>query len=632
MHIPKNQRTLLDENEAWSRPTNNSVAHVPSAILDGVAEAWKRSKVLTVQDDKVSNSAFQSQLNPVKAAYYSPSWGSDADEQSDDEESEPSKPGTQDMSQSPSKPHLVEVARHDMEDEDEDEEEQSEEEHGRENKKAAQDQEAEAAEEDEGENDEEAEHTHDDDNEDQQTSTLSQPTDSQAKKRSYEDSEVVPDSAQISKSYREATPPCAQADEDMIPHTIARPTTPAQAAAIGDVRRKRMKPITFSDIDHEILHAADTSLTTRMAPTKPYIETPSSNLVSSSMIPATFDEKHASAETAGTKDDHLELQSSAAKTAYDIDATMERIEAESQADEDYYESPLRSRRLEPSTYIPDKTLTEQDGDVYTAFCRVYPDYITAHRGSLIAFVNACVYLQYLTSERLLRECLFDDFIRAFSGGYQGYVAQAGAGQEPLPALEWFNNLAGRPIYNFCAMARENLHIVIQHYPEQSKAAKQLFGKSPLPGPTVVQSEPLAEVEPESMRDSTPRASSDLRAEQSERPTYSSSAALQQRSSVQSTPQKSTPLRPKTIHSSSSRSPITATVSPELGSLASHKRAAPLPAANPSPPSSRYMDRLITSSMPTKSAAPPKRSAAEQARLREHFRNRKLSGRQAPKKS
>ncbi|RDA93265.1 hypothetical protein CP533_6535 [Ophiocordyceps camponoti-saundersi (nom. inval.)] len=113
-----------------------------------------------------------------------------------------------------------------------------------------------------------------------------------------------------------------------------------------------------------------------------------------------------------------------------------------------------------------------------AFLTAYPDYVTAHSGSLQNFVKSCVCLSYLQERRLLREYLFDDFVRFFSGEYLGYVARAGPGQEPLPAVEWFNLQSGAPLYTRMVLSGQNLEGVFAAYPEETRVARSFIEDRP----------------------------------------------------------------------------------------------------------------------------------------------------------
>ncbi|RDA88324.1 hypothetical protein CP532_5552 [Ophiocordyceps camponoti-leonardi (nom. inval.)] len=129
--------------------------------------------------------------------------------------------------------------------------------------------------------------------------------------------------------------------------------------------------------------------------------------------------------------------------------------------------------------------TRQSPTPCVAFLAAYPDYVTAHSGSLQNFVKACVCLSYLQVKRLLREFLFDEFVRFFSGEYLSYVARAGPGQEPLPAIEWFNLQSGAPLYTHMVLSGENLDGVFAAYPEETRMARSMIEDQRTPSPLTI---------------------------------------------------------------------------------------------------------------------------------------------------
>ncbi|RCI07971.1 hypothetical protein L249_7871, partial [Ophiocordyceps polyrhachis-furcata BCC 54312] len=133
-----------------------------------------------------------------------------------------------------------------------------------------------------------------------------------------------------------------------------------------------------------------------------------------------------------------------------------------------------SSQSQPSGSIVEPERTKQSPTPCVAFLAAYPDYVTAHSGSLQNFVKACVCLSYLQEKRLLREFLFDEFVRFFSGEYLGYVARAGPGQEPLPAVEWFNLQSGAPLYTHMVLSGQNLDGVFAAYPDETSVARRMI--------------------------------------------------------------------------------------------------------------------------------------------------------------
>ncbi|KAL7927201.1 hypothetical protein ACQKWADRAFT_279829 [Trichoderma austrokoningii] len=105
----------------------------------------------------------------------------------------------------------------------------------------------------------------------------------------------------------------------------------------------------------------------------------------------------------------------------------------------------------------------KSGDPYVAFTTTYPDYATVHSGNLLSFIEACCHLNELQGKRLIREYLFDDFIRAWSG-YLKYALREGPSH--LPAIEWFNDLRGPILFNRMCVRGNNLDTVLGAYPEE----------------------------------------------------------------------------------------------------------------------------------------------------------------------
>ncbi|PHH86675.1 hypothetical protein CDD83_9894 [Cordyceps sp. RAO-2017] len=205
--------------------------------------------------------------------------------------------------------------------------------------------------------------------------------------------------------------PCAQPSQPVIPGTVSRdakPSTPPQAAG----RQHRYKAIDLSG--SPVRMAAATAGSKRMATTKVFADPSSScGTSSSSLVPATAcpgssaaDHHHvvASAETAAR------LAAAPPVPAHEEASQREGVAAtESIRSSAVVEHP----RPAPAD-APARSNHLRQPDPYEAFVTAYPDYATSHGGSVWNFVKACVCLDYLRRERLLRECLYDEFVRAFS--------------------------------------------------------------------------------------------------------------------------------------------------------------------------------------------------------------------------
>ncbi|KAH6608927.1 hypothetical protein Trco_002273 [Trichoderma cornu-damae] len=111
---------------------------------------------------------------------------------------------------------------------------------------------------------------------------------------------------------------------------------------------------------------------------------------------------------------------------------------------------------------------------YGAFSATYPDYATVHYGNLIGFIQACVYLEMVQEKRVIREYLYDDFIRAWSGGYVRYANRAA--QNPLSAIEWFNSIRGPILFNRMRVNNDNIATIVNAYPEEVARFRALMNK------------------------------------------------------------------------------------------------------------------------------------------------------------
>lgn len=287
-------------------------------------------------------------------------------------------------------------------------------------------------------------------------------------------------------------------------------------------------------------------------------------------------------------------------------------------------------------------------DPYRAFVAEYPDYVVCHGGSLWNFIRACVCLDYLRGARLLRECLFDDFIRAFSLGYLQYVARAGPGQEPLPAIEWFNLVGGAPLYNRAAVSGKTLDAILAAFPDEVRKARSIIrdddddegdegddegdkgddsgdgdegdGDDSNKGDDSVTQARYPEGQPPRVIESTPPGQ--LMPRPAHTPLGVPSAG---RPEASSWTQREVWRRQSTGVLGGTLTPRPA--SPQLGSEdAAPSPAAPTPSASSRserPRPSQWLSRLASTAS---SGTARKRSAEDEERLREHFRRRRrLSG-------
>ncbi|KAJ4263612.1 hypothetical protein NW762_006435 [Fusarium torreyae] len=126
--------------------------------------------------------------------------------------------------------------------------------------------------------------------------------------------------------------------------------------------------------------------------------------------------------------------------------------------------------------IPPPPLRIEPGarlDPYEIFVDHYPAYAGDDCGRKLPgtkenFVVACVYLNYLRKRHALRDCLYDDFIRAFPCHYREYVDRIG--KSAMVAIDWFNKLKDAPAYDKYVVHRGNLSHILKSYPEEFAVA------------------------------------------------------------------------------------------------------------------------------------------------------------------
>ncbi|KAH7155692.1 hypothetical protein B0J13DRAFT_546188 [Dactylonectria estremocensis] len=272
-----------------------------------------------------------------------------------------------------------------------------------------------------------------------------------------------------------ATPPCAQPSlptQPTIPNTVVANKPTVTLAPSEQRRERRMKAIQFNDKTPKKLQPG----MNRLAPTKTFTEIESSISTSpSSIIPATFEEPlfgGSIIESVEMSRD-IEMDDEYDEKTDEIETVVEQSQIQApvassyksqQGPEEIYED-IRTKAPTPQI-IPGEDLKP-----FKVFTRAYPTYTENHSGTLWDFIKACVYLDWLRRRRQLRDCLYDDFIRAFAD-YQVYVRNARTGQQALVAIEWFNNLSGPPLFNDMVVTKENLSWILDSYEKEvAKASK-----------------------------------------------------------------------------------------------------------------------------------------------------------------
>ncbi|CAM1504742.1 Fc.00g023330.m01.CDS01 [Cosmosporella sp. VM-42] len=430
------------------------------------------------------------------------------------------------------------------------------------------------------------------------------------------------------------TPPCAaqraQASQQVIPNTVVQEAPVRESVGPEQRRKRRMKEIHFSD-GHTPKRMRSTM--NRLPATKTFPEVISSNSTSSSsIIPATMPEPAPSTQLSvmnsveGSQEDH-KAQS---QTNHSMAVVPVSSYRQIPATQSYTQTPgaqpyLRATQTPASqaylraTQINTQPLTQItiDGDVnpFEVFTWQYPAYTETCSGTLWDFIKACVCLDHLRKRRSLRECLYDDFIRAFSDDYQTYVRNAGPGQEALPAVEWYNNLPGRSLFNRMVVTRQNLGYILDFYPKEviqasraihvdTDADEELIFVQPTPAPLG---------RPKAIEMATSKTPPSWKRDKS-------TDIILSKTPVQPKP------APEPKVSSEPRPPLTqvpAPPSPKLGSAVPPSTITSTVSRKRAPRPSQYLERLASSSMAP--SASRRRSMEERARLREHFMKRKSAG-------
>jgi hypothetical protein len=360
-----------------------------------------------------------------------------------------------------------------------------------------------------------------------------------------------------SQSMEAVTPPCGQPNQNVVPDSVI--VDKEDELQLEQKRHRRCKPIIFDDTIPVKTNPSTTR--TRLPSTAHIKEVESSS--SGSVIPATC-------ETAPT-------QNSTAAPPPSLLAAPDTSKPN-----DYQARSAPVTHTAQGSYSPGRIVpsapSDPPSDPYTIFNSTYVDY-RFQNGDLKNFVKACICLEYLESERALRDYLYDDFIRAFSDGYLKYVNEARPGQEPLPAIEWFNMLQGAPKYCQMVITRQNLRLVLDMFPMEVAIARQFIR------------EPREEQEKATKRKVD---AIDVDAQTPDISPPGPARLKRQRQSPQLGSDATGPPDPVPSSSARSRGPM----------------------------ASQYFERLASIS---KSGAGKQRSPEEQARLREYLRRRKASG-------
>ncbi|KAK5992546.1 hypothetical protein PT974_05959 [Cladobotryum mycophilum] len=476
------------------------------------------------------------------------------------------------------------------------------------------------------------------------------------------------------------TPPCAQPEGPIIPNTVQKPGDPRK----GEMQRRsrRMKPIVFNDDSPETTKTVNApTAVVRMPSIKTFPEPEGWTLTnSSSIVPATYHDDSPEntnplppansvthddemQQVTGSVVHHNHEQPVASNTTHEesvrqiTNNTMSQdnsqpliASVESPAHQSSAlnrgqnrlpgrSSPNSDRQLVHIQHLepgPQATNNERM-DPYKAFITIYPDYVTIHNGNLWHFVQACMCIQILLDEEAaLKECLYDDFIRAFSSGFLKYVRDAGPGQDPLPADAWYLRIRGHMLFNRLCVRVDNLEHILSSYPEEVARAR-----------AVIRIHREKEEETRKIRSETPMKAATTGAakpdrrerydqdqdEDEDQPQPRQQQVLQRKRTSQTSADDPPLMKP-----SARPLPQIRAASPDLGSdpiqpepirrqpmqppkSSAPKSSAPGPTHTPrAPRPSQYFDRLLSSARVEQTTK--KRSSEEQERLREYIRKRR----------
>ncbi|KAH7313463.1 hypothetical protein B0I35DRAFT_435245 [Stachybotrys elegans] len=476
------------------------------------------------------------------------------------------------------------------------------------------------------------------------------------------------------------TPPCAQPPRVIVPGTVMKETGAVQPSPKRNHRR--MKPITF-DLDSQEIQQA-----VRLAPAKLFTTGGASEVVTSSIIPASTVESTEGTTVTAPPDKGVLAEaakvvlekpdSSTNESTTTPSSTLQRPvtiisipgspvveEEEAAASSTAVIQPVvattpstavsvtsRAATIDPQAIastsnnraarsasagrrrsaLIDIAIRAEDLSPFDAFVAVYSKYIGEYSGSLRAFLRACICLDYLRKTRGLKEDLYDDFIRAFPT-YVQYVNKAGPGQSPLPAIEWYNEVAGPVIFLEQMVTKRNLDAVLHIY-EAEVAELRGFIEGHAESDT---EEMVEEVMEEVTEEVTEEVVEDVAEDAVEDVVLATpGGVVDDPIDVDDNTDIARPENCPPRHSDDSerqKAPVNQTVrqaSPQLGSPMGPLPSQPAPASRPetrtcTPLASQYLKRL------SKRAGSKRRSEEDEERFRRNIR-RKLATMQVPPSS
>ncbi|KAF4497318.1 hypothetical protein FAGAP_6480 [Fusarium agapanthi] len=309
-----------------------------------------------------------------------------------------------------------------------------------------------------------------------------------------------------------ATPPCAQPSNTaptVVPNTVS--ASNIRGSESPKTRRLRFKPIDFDGLGRRRkgCNEKDRLPPTIMPPkvVDDSMPTSSDSIIPFTGIPRTQESVKDIRESIEMKEDetmdHIEevvpstnFHRSTADYSV-VDATDEKKPSDESKpiQQPTTSSQMGSSKTAAATnsqpQMNEQTVTEKSPapapliapgaplEPYEAFVQQYPDYPGENGGDKLPgtksnFIYACVYLNYLRPRKQLRDCLYDEFIRAYPCSYGEYVKRSR--MEPMVAIKWFNQQKGPLVYNKYLVNRGNLSHILRSYPEEFARANELVSK------------------------------------------------------------------------------------------------------------------------------------------------------------
>jgi hypothetical protein len=127
----------------------------------------------------------------------------------------------------------------------------------------------------------------------------------------------------------------------------------------------------------------------------------------------------------------------------------------------------------PDHVHPSSNNTPEILNVFERFKITYPSYKANQKN----FIRVCVYIEWLKASHKLHPTLWDDFIRAFSEDYSGYVKQCmHTGQHPIPGLQFYNEYVSEPRFTNRLITTTTLSEALYLDPKLTAKYREAFEK------------------------------------------------------------------------------------------------------------------------------------------------------------